>query len=97
MRRLISAYISTMSQGRPPSELVAAISALTAVLRLPRARAALRCRRRPRDPSRPLEPQTGRPSYGGSIEVDTLLGEFTEFRIVLPRGTTTNAISGERA
>jgi signal transduction histidine kinase len=27
--------------------------------------------------------------HGGSIEVDTQLGEFTEFRIVLPRGATT--------
>ena len=40
--------------------------------------------------------------HAGSIEVDTLPGEFTEFRIVLPRGAATiaqspNAISGERA
>ena len=39
--------------------------------------------------------------HAGSIEVDTLPGEFTEFRIVLPRGAATiaqspNAISGER-
>jgi signal transduction histidine kinase len=38
----------------------------------------------------------------GSIEVDTRLGEFTEFRIVLPRGAATiakmpNSTSGERA
>ncbi len=35
--------------------------------------------------------------HGGSIEVDTLPGEFTEFRIVLPRGAATIAKSGERA
>jgi signal transduction histidine kinase len=40
--------------------------------------------------------------HGGSIEVDTQPGEFTEFRIVLPRGAAAiaqspNAISGERA
>jgi signal transduction histidine kinase len=35
--------------------------------------------------------------HGGSIEVDTQPGEFTEFRIVLPRGAATNAKSGERA
>jgi signal transduction histidine kinase len=40
--------------------------------------------------------------HGGSIEVDTKPGEFTEFRIVLPRGAAAigqspNAISGERA
>jgi len=34
--------------------------------------------------------------HGGSIEVDTQLGEFTEFRIVLPRGAATIAKSGER-
>ncbi len=34
--------------------------------------------------------------HGGSIEVDTKLGEFTEFRIVLPRGAATIAKSGER-
>jgi signal transduction histidine kinase len=34
--------------------------------------------------------------HGGSIEVDTQPGEFTEFRIVLPRGATTIAKSGER-
>jgi signal transduction histidine kinase len=34
--------------------------------------------------------------HGGSIEVDTQPGEFTEFRIVLPRGTATIAKSGER-
>jgi GAF domain-containing protein/anti-sigma regulatory factor (Ser/Thr protein kinase) len=35
--------------------------------------------------------------HGGSIEVDTQPGEFTEFRIVLPRGAATIAKSGERA
>jgi two-component system NtrC family sensor kinase len=39
--------------------------------------------------------------HGGSIEVDTKPGEFTEFRIVLPRGAaiaqSPNAISGDRA
>jgi GAF domain-containing protein len=34
--------------------------------------------------------------HGGSIEVDTQLGEFTEFRIVLPRGAAPIAKSGER-
>jgi signal transduction histidine kinase len=34
--------------------------------------------------------------HGGSIEVATQPGEFTEFRIVLPRGTATIAKSGER-
>ena len=34
--------------------------------------------------------------HGGSIEVDTRPGEFTEFRIVLPRGAATIAKSGER-
>ena len=34
--------------------------------------------------------------HGGSIEVDTKPGEFTEFRIVLPRGAATIAKSGER-
>ena len=33
--------------------------------------------------------------HGGSIEVDTQPGEFTEFRIVLPRGAATIAKSGE--
>ena len=33
---------------------------------------------------------------GGSIEVDTQPGEFTEFRIVLPRGAATAANSRER-
>ena len=33
--------------------------------------------------------------HGGSIEVDTLPGEFTEFRIVLPRRAATEAKSGE--
>ena len=33
--------------------------------------------------------------HGGSIEVDTKPGEFTEFRIVLPRGAATIAKSGE--
>ena len=32
--------------------------------------------------------------HGGSIEVDTQAGEFTEFRIVLPRGAATIAKSG---
>jgi signal transduction histidine kinase len=35
--------------------------------------------------------------HGGSIEVDTQPGEFTEFRIVLPRGAATITKSGERA
>ena len=35
--------------------------------------------------------------HGGSIEVDTKPGKFTEFRIVLPRGAATMAKSGERA
>jgi GAF domain-containing protein len=34
--------------------------------------------------------------HAGSIEVDTQPGEFTEFRIVLPRGAATVAKSGER-
>jgi two-component system, NtrC family, sensor kinase len=34
--------------------------------------------------------------HGGSIEVDTQLGEFTEFRIVLPRGDVSLVKSGER-
>ena len=29
--------------------------------------------------------------HGGLIEVDTNLGEFTEFRIILPRGTASGA------
>jgi two-component system, NtrC family, sensor kinase len=33
--------------------------------------------------------------HGGSIEVDTKPGEFTEFRIVLPREAATTAKSGE--
>ena len=35
--------------------------------------------------------------HGGSIEVDTQPGEFTEFRIILPRAAATIAKSGERA
>ena len=35
--------------------------------------------------------------HGGSIEVETQPGEFTEFRIVLPRGAASIAKSGERA
>ena len=35
--------------------------------------------------------------HGGSIEVDTKPGEFTEFRIVLPRSAATIAKSGGRA
>src|SRR6202045_523529 len=35
--------------------------------------------------------------HGGSIEVDTQPGEFTEFRIVLPRATSSANKSGERA
>ena len=35
--------------------------------------------------------------HGGSIEVDTQPGEFTEFRIVLPRAAAIIAKSGERA
>jgi signal transduction histidine kinase len=34
--------------------------------------------------------------HAGSIEVDTQPGEFTEFKIVLPRGAATIAKSGER-
>jgi two-component system NtrC family sensor kinase len=34
--------------------------------------------------------------HGGSIEVDTQPGEFTEFRIVLPRKVSAIATSGER-
>ena len=34
--------------------------------------------------------------HGGSIEVDTKPGEYTEFRIVLPRAVVTVAQSGER-
>jgi len=34
--------------------------------------------------------------HGGSIEVDTQPGEFTEFRIVLPRWAATSAKTGER-
>ncbi len=35
--------------------------------------------------------------HAGSIEVDTQPGEFTEFRIVLPRGAATIAKAGEQA
>ena len=35
--------------------------------------------------------------HGGSIEFDTRPGEFTEFRIVLPRGAAKAAKSEERA
>src|SRR6202023_2127918 len=35
--------------------------------------------------------------HAGSIEVDTQPGEFTEFRIVLPRGAAILAKSGERS
>ena len=34
--------------------------------------------------------------HGGSIEVDTQLGEFTEFRIVLPRSAASGGQPGER-
>ena len=34
--------------------------------------------------------------HGGSIEVDTKPGEFTEFKIILPRAAATVAQSGER-
>jgi len=34
--------------------------------------------------------------HGGSIEVDTRPGEFTEFRIVLPRAGASLIKSGER-
>jgi signal transduction histidine kinase len=35
--------------------------------------------------------------HAGSIEVDTQPGEFTEFRIVLPRGGAILAKLGERS
>jgi two-component system NtrC family sensor kinase len=35
--------------------------------------------------------------HGGSIEVDTQPGQFTEFRIILPRAGTALIKSGERA
>ena len=35
--------------------------------------------------------------HGGSIEVDTQPGEFTEFRIILPRAGASLIKSGERA
>ena len=35
--------------------------------------------------------------HGGSIEVDTQPGEFTELRIILPRSATPPTKSGERA
>jgi len=35
--------------------------------------------------------------HGGSIEVDTKPGEYTEFRIVLPRTAATVAKSGGNA
>ena len=35
--------------------------------------------------------------HGGSIEVDTQPGEFTEFKIILPRTAATIAKSGERS
>ena len=35
--------------------------------------------------------------HGGSIEVDTQPGEFTEFRIILPRRAATIAKPGDRA
>jgi signal transduction histidine kinase len=35
--------------------------------------------------------------HGGSIEVDTLPGEFTEFKIILPRAAAFATKSGERA
>ena len=34
--------------------------------------------------------------HGGSIDVDTQPGEFTEFRIVLPRASASFVKSGER-
>ncbi|MET1045572.1 MAG: hypothetical protein ABWX70_02550 [Hyphomicrobium sp.] len=34
--------------------------------------------------------------HGGTIEVDTKPGKFTEFRIALPRGAATIAKSGGR-
>jgi hypothetical protein len=40
--------------------------------------------------------QIGVKQHGGSIEIDTQQGEFTEFTIVLPRGAATIAKSGER-
>jgi signal transduction histidine kinase len=35
--------------------------------------------------------------HGGSLEVDTQPGKFTEFKIILPRGAASLAKSGERA
>ena len=44
----------------------------------------------------PLVTTSSSSNIGGSIEVDTQPGEFTEFRIVLPRAGVSLIKSGER-